>query len=46
MLLAKDEWHSHLAIACRNSFQLLDYEISACVRPLKHMYCDAKAVMP
>ena len=27
MLLAEDEWHSHLAIACGNSFQLLDYKI-------------------
>ena len=46
MLLAEDEWHGHLAIACRNSFQLLDYEISAFVRPLKHAYCNAEAVMP
>ena len=46
MLLAKYEWHSYLAIACRNSFQLLDYEIFVCVRPLKHTNCDAEAVMP
>ena len=46
MLLAEDEWHSHLAIACGNSFQLLDYKISTCVRPHKYTYCDAEAVMP
>ena len=52
MLLAENEWHGHLAIACRNSFRLLDYEeLSTCaMRPLieglKHTYCDAEAVMP
>ena len=46
MLLAEDEWHGHLTIACRNSFQLLDHDISTCVRPLKHTYCNGEAVMP